>query len=120
MAKLIIIARAHHSQRIVGPKGRGFSTFSPQGIGNTIWAFARQAQITNDVVQRYGLGRVNIGTTGRLAMYETSCLDIGEQLIKEVFVKAADAAINIGLDKFRSQGKIVASCGSRILPCDHI
>lgn len=94
-----------HSERIVGPNGRGFSTFSPQGIGNTVWSFARQAQISNEVVQSFGLDNVNIGTTGRLAMYETSCLDVGEDLIKTLFVKAAQAAMKMGLDKFRSQGE---------------
>ena len=91
----------------MGPNGRGFFTFSPQGIGNTVWSFARQAQITNDVVRSFGLDKVNIGTTGRLAMYETSCLDIGEDLIKTVFLKAADAAMNMGLDRFRSQGNLL-------------
>lgn len=90
----------------MGPNGRGFGTFSPQGIGNTVWSFARQAQITNDVVHSFGLDKVNIGTTGRLAMYETSCLDIGESLIKEVFLRAAEAALNMGLDRFKSQGEL--------------
>jgi len=91
------------AERIVGSNGRGFSTFSPQGIGNTVWSFARQAQISNEVVQSFGLDNVNIGTTGRLAMYETSCLDVGEGLIKTLFVKAAQAAMRMGLDRFRSQ-----------------
>lgn len=60
-------------------------------------------------MRRFGLDKVNIGTTGRLAMYETSCLDIGENLIKEVFVKAAEASLNMGLDRFKSQGKLMVT-----------
>lgn len=56
-------------------------------------------------MQSFGLDNVNIGTTGRLAMYETSCLDVGEGLIKTLFVKAARAAMRMGLDRFRSQGE---------------
>ena len=63
------------------------------------------AQITNDVVRSFGLDKVNIGTTGRLAMYETSCLDIGEELIKTLFSQAARAAMDTGLDRFKSQGE---------------
>lgn len=37
-------------------------------------------------------------------MYETSCLDIGEDLIKLLFVKAAEAGIDMGLDRFKTQG----------------
>jgi hypothetical protein len=39
-------------------------------------------------------------------MYETSCLDVGEGLIKDVFVSAAEAALGLGLDQFKSQGKL--------------
>jgi hypothetical protein len=38
-------------------------------------------------------------------MYETSCLDVGEGLIKEVFISAAEAALGLGLDRFKSQGE---------------
>jgi len=92
-------------ERIVGPHGRTFSTFSPQGIGNTVWSFARQAQLSLDVIDTLGLGNVKVGTTGRLAVYETSCLDIGEDLIKLLFLKAAEAGIDMGLDRFKTQGE---------------
>lgn len=91
---------------IVGPNGRSFSTFSPQGIGNTVWSFARQAQLSLDVIDSLGLGNVKVGTTGRLAVYETSCLDVGEDLIKLLFVKAAEAGIEMGLDRFKTQGEM--------------
>lgn len=89
----------------MGPRGRTFSTFSSQGIGNTLWSFARQGQLALDVIDRFGVANVRVGTTGRLAVYETSCLDVGEDLIKLLFARAAEAGMNMGLDRFRTQGE---------------
>ena len=46
---------------------------------------------------------VNLSSTGRLAVHETSCLDNGEGLIKRMFVRAADAGIEMGIDRYSSQ-----------------
>lgn len=70
--------------------------FSPQGLGNLAWAYARQAQLG---------GAVNdstIGSTGRLAVYETSCLDIGEKLIQRLFKNVAETSIQ-NLNRFKPQ-----------------
>jgi len=46
---------------------------------------------------------VKLVSTGRLAVYETSCLDNGEDVIKRLFVRAAEAGMNMGLDRFTNQ-----------------
>ena len=90
---------AHH---IVSANGRGFGGFSSQGLGNTLWSFAKQAQLSLEVIDSLG-DSVKLGSTGRLAVYETSCLDIGEKTIKTLFVRAAEGGIDLGLDRFTNQ-----------------
>ncbi|KAL7552681.1 hypothetical protein ACHAWF_015917 [Thalassiosira exigua] len=90
------------AKHIVGRSGRGFSTFSSQGLGNTLWSFAKQAQLSLEVIESLG-DRVKLVSTGRLAVYETSCLDNGEDVIKRLFVRAAEAALAMGLDRFKNQ-----------------
>ena len=70
-----------------GPRkiGRGFSEFSTQGIGNLSWSYAKQAQLAVD----------RQGGSGRLAVYGTSCVDIGENLMKRLFIQLAESAIGI-------------------------
>ena len=91
---------AHH---LVGPNGRGFGGFSSQGLGNTLWSFAKQAQLSLEVIDSLGGDSVKLGSTGRLAVYETSCLDIGEKAIKTLFVRAAEGGVELGLDRFTNQ-----------------
>eukprot|EP00986_Skeletonema_menzelii_P013287 scaffold7617_cov240-Skeletonema_menzelii.AAC.2 len=90
---------AHH---LVAANGRGFGGFSSQGLGNTLWSFAKQAQLSLEVIDSLG-DSVKLGSTGRLAVYETSCLDIGEKAIKTLFVRAAEGGVEIGLDRFTNQ-----------------
>jgi hypothetical protein len=90
------------ANHIVGRKGRGFSSFSSQGMGNTLWSFAKQAQLSLEVIESLG-DSVKLVSTGRLAVYETSCLDNGEDVIKALFVQAAEAGMNKGLDQFTNQ-----------------
>ncbi len=71
-----------------GKKGRGMSGFSPQGLGNLAWSYAKQAQLGADV------NGSKVGSTGRLAVYETSCLDIGESLIQRLFAGIAEGAMS--------------------------
>ncbi len=70
--------------------------FSPQGLGNLAWAYAKQAQLAA------GVSDSTISSTGRLAVYETSCLDVGEELIQRLFAGIAEASIN-NLDRFKPQ-----------------
>ncbi len=90
------------AKHIVGRNGRGFSSFSSQGLGNTLWSFAKQAQLSLEVIETLG-DSVKLVSTGRLAVYETSCLDNGEDVIKRLFVKAAEAGMSMGLNKFTNQ-----------------
>lgn len=90
---------AHH---LVAQHGRGFGGFSSQGLGNTLWSFAKQAQLSLEVIDSLG-DSVKLGSTGRLAVYETSCLDIGEKTIKTLFVRAAEGGVELGLDRFTNQ-----------------
>lgn len=80
------------SEAISSPGTRGFSTFSSQGLGNTLWSFAKQAQLSQEVIESLG-DIAKVGSTGRLAVYETSCLDIGEELIKRLFASAAESGM---------------------------
>lgn len=79
-----------------GKRGRGLDGFSPQGIGNLAWAYAKQAQLAADVSDS------TIGSTGRLAVYETSCLDVGENLVHRLFSRIAETGIE-NLNRFKPQ-----------------
>ena len=79
-----------------GKTGRGMNDFSPQGLGNIAWAYAKQAQLEADVNESI------IGSTGRLAIYETSCLDVGEDLIHRLFVEIAETSAR-SLNRFKPQ-----------------
>mmetsp|Transcript_21470 Transcript_21470/g.48772 ORF Transcript_21470/g.48772 Transcript_21470/m.48772 type:complete len:769 (-) Transcript_21470:61-2367(-) len=73
--------------------GRGFHDFSTQGIGNTAWAYAKQAQLVD----------AGSKSTGRLATYESSWVDIGGDLITRLFQKLGDDSIDRGLSSFKPQ-----------------
>jgi hypothetical protein len=90
------------AKHLVGPHGRGLSTFSSQGLGNTLWSYAKQSQLSLDVIESLG-DSVKLVSTGRLAVYETSCLDNGENVIKRLFVEAAKAGLAMGLGRFTNQ-----------------
>ena len=77
--------------------GRGLKGFSPQGLGNLAWSFAKQAQLA-DVIND---DMKSIGSNGRLAIYETSCLDVGESRINLFFSRIAEAGLEYH-DELRS------------------
>ena len=79
-------------KHIVGKNGRTFSGFSLQGLGNTLWSFVKQAQLSLEVIEILG-DSVKLVSTGRLAVHETSCLGNGEDFIKRLLVRAAEAGI---------------------------
>jgi len=90
------------AKHLIGSAGRGLSTFSSQGLGNTLWSFAKQAQLSLEVIETLG-DSVKLVSTGRLAVYETSCLDNGEDVVKRLFATAAEAGIRMGLNRFTNQ-----------------
>jgi len=68
---------------------RGMEEFSSQGLGNLAWAYARQAQLSEEVRDRIEIGSRN----GRLLIYRTSYFDIGERLLHKLFGAIADASV---------------------------
>ena len=58
---------------------RGLSEFSNQGLATLGWSYAKQAQLA-----------ISMGGNGKVAIYETSCLDIGENLIRRLFFQLAE------------------------------
>lgn len=69
--------------------------FSPQGLGNTAWAFARQAQLVADVNERSSVSASVLSKTGKMAVYATSFFDIGEILVHRLFSAIADTDLRI-------------------------
>lgn len=84
--------------------GRGLAEFSPQGIGNMAWAFARQAQLAEDVPNRIK-GSAITYSNGRLAVYTASYFDVGEVIIQRLFAEVAktDLLVHGQLSKLKPQ-----------------
>eukprot|EP00977_Amphora_coffeiformis_P021310 scaffold9178_cov176-Amphora_coffeaeformis.AAC.6 len=74
---------------------RGLSDFSPQGLGNMAWAFARQAQLAEEVADRYKSKSATPLTGGRLAYKSAICLDVGEGLIHKLFSEIAETNLRV-------------------------
>jgi hypothetical protein len=79
--------------------------FSPQGLGNTAWAFARQAQLSADVSERLKGSSNLANSNGRLAVYTTSYIDVGELLLQRFFsaIAEADLRVHCELQRCRPQ-----------------
>ncbi len=71
-----------------GGKTRGLNLFSPQGLGNLAWSYAKQAQLAG------GGSESLVSTTGRLAVYETISLDVGEDLVRKLFFRIGETALH--------------------------
>lgn len=82
---------------------RGLSTFTPQGFGNLAWSFAKQATIFSDTTATDT--PTLSGNNGRLAVYETSCLDLGEALVTKLFASIAEECVrrDCGFTNFKPQ-----------------
>ena len=78
-----------------GSDARGFDEFSSQGLGNMAWAFARQAQLAEEVNQRIKGNSLLSNSGGRLAVYTTSFFDIGEALLQRFFAGIAEAYLRL-------------------------
>jgi hypothetical protein len=70
--------------------GRSFKEFSIQAVGNTAWAYARQAQLGADTIQRHKGKTLLPRCGGRLAHYIVLFADVGEKLIHELFYGVAE------------------------------
>jgi hypothetical protein len=83
---------------------RGLHTFTPQGIGNLAWSYAKQAGAATEMLTGDDAnGEKSNSSNGRLAVYETSCLDLGEALVTHLFSSIAEASISSGLDIYKPQ-----------------
>ena len=82
-------------------RGRGLRGFSSQGMANLAWSYAKQAQLASSAEY----SRLKVGSQGRQAVHETSCLDIGELQINKLFSRVAEEALHGpgGLDRFSAQ-----------------
>lgn len=70
--------------------GRGLDEFSPQGIGNLAWSYAKQAQLAGEAADRIANDKKDSNRSGRLAVHTTICLDVGENLVKRLFNSIAE------------------------------
>jgi RAP domain len=70
---------------------RGLDAFSTQGLGNMAWAFARQAQLSEEVSERLSLNSGN----GRMSAYKTIYFDVGEHLLLKLFSSIAETNIRV-------------------------
>lgn len=73
-----------------GDGERGLQGFSPQGLTNLAWSFAKQAQLSSTVKNN----RLLSGKSGKQAIYQTSCLDIGEEQISRLYMRIAEEAVH--------------------------
>ena len=82
-------------------RGRGLRGFSSQGLSNLAWSYAKQAQLASSAEY----SRLKVGSQGRQAVHETSCLDVGELQINRLFSRVAEEALHGpgGLDRFSAQ-----------------
>ena len=75
--------------------GRGLDEFSPQGLGNLAWAYARQAQLGSETMQKREGQTLVAFTSGRLAHYNTIFIDVGESLLQKLFFGIAEANLRV-------------------------
>ena len=74
---------------------RGLDQFTPQGLGNLAWSFAKQAGCATEMLASEELdNEKSSSSNGRLAVYETSCLDLGEELVTRFFANIAQACLS--------------------------
>ena len=89
------------AQHVLGEKTTKDSRlkdFSPQGIGNFVWSYARQAQLSNEPSSsgknsESSQQNVSSNSSGRLAIYETICLDLGEDFVNRLFASIAECSL---------------------------
>lgn len=73
-----------------GRPGRGLKDFSVQTVGNTAWAYARQAQLGADTMNRFNNKTNMPRSSGRLAHYMVLFTDVGEMLLQKLFFEIAE------------------------------
>jgi hypothetical protein len=84
---------------------RGLREFSPQGLGNMAWAYARQAQLADEVAERHKSKSSISLANGRLAVKTASYFDVGEVVLHRLFSEIAntDLIVHNGLADLKPQ-----------------
>ncbi len=75
--------------------GRGMSGFNTQGIANMAYSYARHAQLGGETMDKYKQSCRLPFTGGKLACYTIVFLDIGEGLLRKLFVEIARADLDV-------------------------
>lgn len=83
--------------------GRGLCDFNSQGLANLAYSFGRQAQLGGETLEKYKKGCRIALTGGRLAHFVVIYLDIGEGLLRKLFVEIAEANLKV-------HGKFCSGC----------
>ena len=59
------------------------------------WAYARQAQLVEDVNKRNDVSNNLLSKAGKMAVYATSFFDVGEGLVTRLFGDIAEADLDL-------------------------
>mmetsp|Transcript_60797 Transcript_60797/g.69899 ORF Transcript_60797/g.69899 Transcript_60797/m.69899 type:complete len:686 (+) Transcript_60797:953-3010(+) len=94
-----------HTNKVEMTTGRGLCDFNSQGLANLAYSFGRQAQLGGETLEKYKKGCRIALTGGRLAHFVVIYLDIGEGLLRKLFVEIAEANLKVhdNLSKCSSQ-----------------
>jgi len=83
--------------------GAGLDAFTPQGIGNLLWSYGKQAQLAAETVNR--VDGISSYSSGRLFVFSTIATDIGESLVKRLF----NCCVETDLTKFGTSSALSLS-----------
>ena len=84
-------------------ESRGYSGCSTQVFGIIAWSFAKQAQLAKEIVESSTTQTPLGTTTGRQATYDASCVDVGGELIDQLFSSIATHSL-----QYKNGGEIVS------------
>jgi len=85
--------------------GRGLNEFNTQGIANLAYSFARHCQLGAETMEKFRKGCRIPMAGGRLACQFVAYSDVGEGLVRKLFVEIARAGMEVhdDLQKFTTQ-----------------
>ena len=75
--------------------GRGLNEFNTQGIANLAYSFARHSQLGGETMEKFKKGCRIPMAGGRLACQFVAYSDVGEGLIRKLFVEIARAGMEV-------------------------
>ena len=88
---------------------RGLLDFNQQCLGNTAWAFARQAQLAEGVGKRHKSSQFKIfNSAGRLAVKNAAAADLGVGLLQKLFhdIVETDLHVHNNLSDLKPQVRV--------------